>query len=417
MPLLLGTKEEDIMKWRACAELAARIKEDFSGKRAGGTLRQAQDLLEKYQASLQQELDYEAQCLQELDSLLQAIAAAGSPAELPLLQDRYRELACAHFSRRQAVLPFCDACNSLHDRLLDKVVSLAIKQLLQNGPGAANWALLVSGERSRGEQTLRARNHYLLLYRQGADPAPLIGALAGALKDAGYLESEQQLWHGTLQDWQVLLEAGRQAGEHKELPLPLPFQVPHAEPQQVNELERRLELMTELRFLQGDAALADQVLQSAEQVLKQARSGEAFFQLARRVLSLPLAVGHFGRWRLQRSLEHRGELDLEELALAPLVMTVRVLAVQAEVAGGGTVARIQALLSRGALDVELAERLLKAYQCFMQLKIRYQVGGRGDGAFCEPGALGEVEELRLRNSVAAVFSLQKIGYQRIVVQG
>ena len=78
--------------------------------------------------------------------------------------------------------------------------------------------------------------------------------------------------------------------------MPLPFEAPPSHPQQAFEQQQSLETLLDLRFLQGDPSLAGQALESARQALQSECERDSFRQLSRRVLSLPLATGHFGRW-------------------------------------------------------------------------------------------------------------------------
>ena len=415
MPLLLGTKGNDVMQWSGSVELLTSIKKSLVAKLAGSSGREAASMLEKFAGSLQDELTQEAAWLGELADCRQALDAAPSLEQLPTLQERYRQLLADHFHRRGSVLAFCGAADDWHDRILAKAVSLA-----QSAAGDTSvHALLASGTRGRLEQTFRGENSYFLLHAaQGSPSLPFRAQLESLLLQAGLLQGRQTLWHGSLSEWQALLESISQPAEQREPPTPLPFEAPlQSRSQQTPGQQWQLESMTDLSFLQGEAPLAQEALQLAEQAIQQQRWRDPFIQLSRRVLGLPLAIGHFGRWRLQRSGAHRGELDLEEFALGPLVACIRVLAVHAEIGASGTVARIQTLLAKGALDVELAERLLKAYQCFMQLKIRHEIDGKSRGAFCIPAQLGEAELARFKGAIQAVLSLQKIGYQRIVGQG
>jgi signal-transduction protein with cAMP-binding, CBS, and nucleotidyltransferase domain len=97
-----------------------------------------------------------------------------------------------------------------------------------------------------------------------------------------------------------------------------------------------------------------------------------------------------------------------------MVMLLRVLALYAGDASGGSVQRIQLLQEKGFLDVELAQRLLQAYQCIMQLKVLLEIRGEEAGLYCSPQDFSTETETRFRNALDAVQSLQKIGYQRLV---
>jgi signal-transduction protein with cAMP-binding, CBS, and nucleotidyltransferase domain len=424
MPMLLGTKENDILQWRASADLVAALKGKLARKWEQSRAGEAQSFLEKFIGALRDELGLEEQLSKELSALDGGIEGAADPGEMLPLQARYLEAVSAHFKRRRSVLALCGVCNQLHDRVLSRAVSFAGQRMLQLGQGGVPvYALLVSGDRGRREQTLRSKNRYFLLH-EGESPLLILFRrfVAAALQDAGLTSEDRALWHGTLGEWRAFLGGTFPQGEHGAPenildPLP-PFAAPQKPgPQELPAWGWRLEALADLCSVQGETPLASEALDAAAQAMQSQRNRDPFLQLARRVIGLPVALGRFGRWRLQREGVHRGELNLEEFALGPLVKTLRVLALHAEIQPCGTVDRVQRLLKKGALDVELASRLLKAFQCFMQHRILSEIRGEGSGSFCTPQEFGRDEEARFRSSLEAVLSLQKITYQRLVGQG
>ena len=421
MPMLLGTKGDEILKWRASTELIENLKKRLERKWGSSSSREAEAFLGTLIDSFKEELVYEGQLDEELAALNQAITEAPTPAALVPLQARYRELVAAHFRRRNSPLALCGTCNALHDRVLLRAAQLAEERMRDLGQGTAPvYALLVSGDRGRGEQTLYGRNRYLLLHQLDSQRFYLFSRqLTQALHEAGLLLEGETPWHGSLTEWRSLLKNG---GRHQEQRFPelepmLPFaaaQKQAAPP--LPEWSWRLESMADLCHVAGFEPLAEQALSAAAAALKEQRGRDPFFQLARRVINLPLALGHFGRWRLERGGEHQGEIDIETMGLSPLVQLVRILALQAEVHEGGTLERIRQLLYRGAMDVELAERLLKALQCLMQLRIEGEIRSEGAAAFANPEEFDMALDARLRSALEAVLNLQKIAYQKLVGQ-
>lgn len=421
MPMLLGTKGDDILKWRASTELVQGLKGRLERKWGSSSSRQGEAFLKTLIEALKEELRYEAELDQELAALELAVAQAPMPAALVPLQARHRELVSAHFRRRNSPLALCGACNDLHDRVLLRAAELAEERMRELGQGTAPvYALLVSGDRGRGEQTLYSVNRYLLLHQLDSERFHLFSRqLTQALREAGVLAEHESPWHGSLAEWRSLLKNG--GGREKPAspgldPMP-PFASPEARPAPpLPDWSWRLESMADLFFVAGFEPLAEQALTAAAAALREQRGRDPFFQLARRVINLPLALGHFGRWRLERGGEHQGEIDIEKLGLSPLVHLVRILALQAEVHEGGTLERVRQLLYRGALDVELAERLLKALQCLMQLRIESEIRSEERGGFANPEEFSMELDGRLRAALEAVLNLQKIAYQKLVGQ-
>ena len=421
MPLLLGTKGEDILSWRATGQLLTALEESLSEKWGRCSAREAEEFIGRLIESLDQELAYEQQYQGEIELLDRSLGEADDIKKLKRLEARYREVVCAHFSRRGSILSLCDALNRLHDRVLAKAALFAQQRMLELGQGKAPpFTLLVAGDRGRGESTLFSRNRYFLLQQEESPGSFLFSRqLLTTLSETGLLASELMFWHGTVEQWTALLSESfprQESGERREMLAALPpFAAPRQQgPQQMPVWGWRFEALADLAPVDAAVPAAAEAFKAATSALEKERDQGPFLQLARRVIGLPLAIGRFGGWRLQRDGEHRGEVNLEELALSPLVMTLRVLAVHSGIHAQGTVKRVSELLERRALDVELAGRLLKAYQCLMQHKVRSEIRSEEGSFFMAPEELGEAEEAQLRDALEAVLNLQKIAYQRLV---
>lgn len=420
MPMLLGTKGEDILTWRASRELLENLNTRLERKWESSSSRAAERFLGELIDTLRHEVDYETELDVELTALEEEIARAETASALVTPQRRYRELAAAHFRRRGSPLALCGACARAHDLVARKAAELAEERMRELGQGTAPvYALLVSGDRARGEQTLYSRNRYLLLHQLDSERFYLFSRqFTLALQQAGLIGEKETPWHGSLSEWRSLLQNGSGKGEPPPVsPAPLP-PFAAAQRQQATPLPEwrwRLESMADLAHLAGFEPLADQAIGAAALALKEELGRDPFFQLARRVINLPLALGRFGRWRLE-SGEHQGEIDVERLALSPLVQLVRILSLDRGVNEGGTLQRIRALLYRGALDVDLAERLLKALQCLLALRIESEIRFEGPGGYANPEEFDLPLDARLREAVEAVLNLQKIAYQGMVGQ-
>ena len=423
MPMLLGTKGDDILKWSVSTELVACLKSKLALKWEQSPSGEAHSFQEKYLGSLREELGYEAQLTRELDARNEGIGEADSPAQLLPLQARYREVVATHFRRRRSVLALCGLCCELHDRVLAKALNFAGERMLQLGQGSApGYALLVSGDRGRCEQTLQGANRYFLLHEEQAPRFLLFRRQVAALmQECGLQGGEVPIWHGSLRGWSSFLG---EAFAREEPPAPenflaaLPPFAAAPSPQSHEPAAGELGPveLADLIFVQGEAALAAEALAAAARTMQAECSRDPFLQLARQTIGRPVALGRFGGWRLERSGAHKGELKLKEFALDPLVMTLRVLALQLGNRAGGSVDRVRLLQEKGFLDVELAERLLQAFQCIMQLRILLEMRGE-DGSFCNPEEFSPETESRFRSALEAVLGLQKIGYQRLVAQG
>jgi signal-transduction protein with cAMP-binding, CBS, and nucleotidyltransferase domain len=203
----------------------------------------------------------------------------------------------------------------------------------------------------------------------------------------------KRVWRGSVEEWQRWQE--------KELR---------------REGEPRLSalcLLADLRSLHGDGILSIELAELAGERLRQESSAASFRQLTKKAVGMPVALGMFGGFRVERSGLHKGCFDLEQLALDPLVMNVRVLSIASGLKVTGTVERIKRLLEGGRLDVALAERLLMAFHEFGRHKVYLELAGGGadGGLYVNPDDLAEGDRQKVKESLEAVVNLQKIIFQ------
>jgi signal-transduction protein with cAMP-binding, CBS, and nucleotidyltransferase domain len=147
---------------------------------------------------------------------------------------------------------------------------------------------------------------------------------------------------------------------------------------------------------------------------------EAFVRLARKITAMPVALGFFGGLRVERSGEHRGEFNVEEFALAPLVKNITILACRFGLSETGTIPRIKKLVGNGRLDVELGDRLLRAYHEFSRQRIVEDVTRAVEapsGFYLNPENLNDEDMNNFKNGLESVATLQTIVYQVFAEQG
>ncbi len=199
----------------------------------------------------------------------------------------------------------------------------------------------------------------------------------------------KRLWRGTVDDWQ--------AWQEKEL---------RREGARLPAICR----LADLRPLHGDGMLSTELVEMAGERLRQETAAPLFHQVAKSAVGMPVALGMFGGFRVERSGAHRGCFDLEQQAIDPLVMNVGALSIAWGVRATGTVDRIKRLLEAGRLDVALAERLLMAFHELGRHLVRLEMaGGKGNGGlYLNPDGLAEPDRQRVRDALEAVVNLQKI---------
>jgi signal-transduction protein with cAMP-binding, CBS, and nucleotidyltransferase domain len=312
------------------------------------------------------------------------------------------------------------------DRLLTAAISLAEEVLTLDGrssPGLP-YALLADGCLGRSETGPFHRGQLFLVYDgEGSDCRDYFSALtmkiAAILNDnpllrpSGALPSRERFICSSRREWLARVSAeltsprddrsrrffstgGGGAGEER--------------------FAAALESVADLRTVAGDRALGEAVVAAGHDLLTQILTGESFWRHASHISSLPIALGVFGRFRLARTGSHRGELDLQHLALDPLVEGVRILAVHYGVRSSATVDRIKALQASGSLGVALAERLLVAchdfFRCHLEQELRLP-DAEGE-TFFNPETMDDVSRERMKSGLEDLGTLQRLVYQQLV---
>jgi len=164
-----------------------------------------------------------------------------------------------------------------------------------------------------------------------------------------------------------------------------------------------LAIFVDAHAVAGDAALLEQV---RDQLDAAATDNDAM--LARFAASIDAFETHSGWWnRLLTLGESAAEmLDLKKAGLFPLVHGVRSLALQHHVRATGTVQRIGALVTAGALPADLAPDLVDSLHFLMGLKLRVGLEAlamdRDDGRAVDLRRLGHLERDLLKDSLAVV---------------
>lgn len=406
MAIFPGVKGGDILAWRGVAELVSALQGAIGQRMTSLLPGEEMELLGRVQGRFDEELAAEERFAAEFARLARELQLAEYEDELPRLHDRFTRLAADYFRERGSVLALNSLCSGFRDELVRKVLQFAEQNTDPDhaGADAGPYCWLVGGAAGREEQSLRVDADYFLVYRDaGAGAARhfekfsyrVMAALerCGLMKEGQRTGPVKKLWRGSGEEWQSWQE---------------------------KELRREGELRTsilcrlaDLRPLHGDGVLCTELAELTGERLRLGASAPSFRQLAKGVVGMPVALGMFGGFRVERSGVHRGCFDLEQAALVPLVMNVRVLTIASGLRVTGTVARIKGLLEEGRLDVALAERLLMAFHEFGRHLARLEMAAdrRNGGMYLNPDDLAETDRQKVKDGMEAVVNLQKIIFQ------
>lgn len=330
-----------------------------------------------------------------------------SYAELRQIEEALTALEIARFVASGSVPGLHRGCTEFRDRLAARTLQLVEAELAKDGRGAAPcpYALISMGSDGREEQTLVTDQDYLIVYADGGGEEAdeyfriysqlLVERLAevGFAKCTGDIMPSNPTWRGSLQQWRRRLMA-----------------IVRYEYEEYAKNLMDLIVLSDARLVAGDRAAGEELIGTIHDF------EQSYFQviwgMARQATEMKVGLTMFGHLWTDREGEHRGLFNVKLLGWAPLVMNVRILAVNSGLRATSTLKRI-ALLEEGrrlspgnARDLADAYLLLTRHR--IELQIRFLRGEIGDTYFLDPARLADAEQEELCRALACIRDLQKV---------
>jgi CBS domain-containing protein len=435
MAIFPGAKGADILAWRGIAEVIGEMRRSKADRISGLLTEESIDLLNGLKGRLEEELAFEERFSALFAQAQAELENARIEDDFTTLMVRFNRLIEEYYRKRGSVVALHSLFAVCRDGLVRKGLQRVEEWLEMEGVGRppVRYCLLGGGSIGRMEQTFCIDPAYLLIH----DDTTADGA--------GYFEKFTYRAVALLESIGLLNSVGATAAlkafrpcSRMEWRRETTGDLAQDDREMLSDLVRR----ADLRLICGDSALAEEMinvvwsmLEFRQGELRETAKGAATASHIRTTLSFPMpglrdmgkgiaemptGLDFFNRLRVEKSGSHRGEFDLEQHALAPLVTNVRMMTVSAGLHEAGTIGRIKGLQERGQLSVELTERLLRAYHDFTRLKVNREITGGCEQdrfRFVNPQELTPDEEHRLRNGLEAVAGLEKIAYLHFSEQG
>lgn len=147
--------------------------------------------------------------------------------------------------------------------------------------------------------------------------------------------------------------------------------------------------------------------------LNEMTRGNKYFipQLAKNALINKPPLGFLRQFVVEKSGEHKNELNLKLKGLTPVVDAARVLALESGIAATNTMERLEAVADKGKLKPGFLSELDDAYDFinFIRISHHLQSRSRGDfmNNFIDPSRLNNIQRKWLKESFAIVSRLQE----------
>jgi CBS domain-containing protein len=290
----------------------------------------------------------------------------------------------------------------LNDRVMTKILRLAEERL---GPPPLPYCWVVLGSEGRREQTFKTDQDNALLY---ADPSEdertrasayfekLATFAQQALERCGYPPcpggwmASNPRWRMPLAAWQAMFKRWIEEVEY-------------------HSVEDAL-ILLDMRPVAGDLSLYERLAADIAERLK----GASFFKSILACVSIGRKppLGFFRTLVLDRSGEHKEELDIKETGTGPIVEAARVFAVDAGISQTNTVDRLSALRNLDYLDGKVLTELQEAFEFLTLLRLENQLQqareGRPLNNYISPRKLTHLQKGLLREAFQTVARVQSL---------
>lgn len=290
----------------------------------------------------------------------------------------------------------------LTEKFLLRVAALVERKL---GEPSADCAMFLWGDGGRREFTLDVRPRLGLVFDDGDGLVAADRVLkyfeefarhfADTLEACGFAGARSCLAAGSIMG----LDAWKKRfGDWAEAPFSYPLD----------------EDLFDMRPIRGEESL---VLELREHLHGLASKSEEFMDwLASRTVENRPPIGFFKRFVVEKSGEHRNELDLFGKGIKPLVDSVRIFSLEKKTSEVSTLKRLKALKERHGF--EHAQDAAQALEYLFTLVIHHQLAnaekGAGPDNFLNPGHLTNLERKTLKETfmlIANLYDIIEKGYR------
>jgi CBS domain-containing protein len=166
----------------------------------------------------------------------------------------------------------------------------------------------------------------------------------------------------------------------------------------------------DLRPVAGDFSLFESLLTHNRELLKQAGLFKSV--LGRITIDRKPPLGFFRTFVVERSGEHKEELDIKTFGTCPIVNAARLFAIDAGIESTNTVDRLSALESLSYLDETLRRDLLESFEFLTLLRLERQLqqsrAGQPLSNYVRPDTLTHLQRSLIKEAFQTVTRVQSV---------
>jgi CBS domain-containing protein len=341
----------------------------------------------------------------ELSSMVKSIEEAKTYEELGRHHQRSVAGVRNYFLEEQTIADVHDLFGHIRDAITARVLSLVEQEMERDGLGRppVEYAWIGLGSEGRNEQTFVTDQDNMIIYDEtngravAEAPNSYYAEFAGRIverldvvgftKCKGGIMPSNEKWRGSTTDWEQKIR------------------------ETFTEDKKTLELLdliilSDARHICGARRLHETFLQRFYALLKE--NGAVMKELARSAVLMPTALGFFGKFKVEGEGENKGKFNIKLQGWAPLIMSVRALALAENLYDTNTLKRIRKLREMNVIKRDVEEELVDAYLLFVKFRVMNQIEQPEASAnHINPDTLDAEEAGRLRKGMRVVESFQK----------
>ncbi|GER93271.1 hypothetical protein A45J_1007 [hot springs metagenome] len=300
--------------------------------------------------------------------------------------------------------------SEINDSLIKKVLEIAEKNF---GRPPVPYCFIVYGSEGRKEQTFKTDQDNAIIYADPRDDKE-----ASVVRD--YFERFSNFVINGLLECGFPLCTGNYMASNQKWRQPLSVWKQYFTDWIVTPTPEAIlasVILFDFRPVHGDVELAEDL---REHLLKALKDHDIFMvQMARMTVNVKPPIGFFRTFVVEKTGEHKDQLNLKFRCIAPLLNIVRLFALEKRIPDTSTIDRIRRLKNIHDTVREFGDELEHAFEFLMFLRVQHQLSqienGKSPDNFINPDQLSNLEKKTLKAVCSLISDIQEMIEQRYLL--
>lgn len=295
--------------------------------------------------------------------------------------------------------------SEINDRFMKRAVYVAMNRLGEEP--LVPFSIMVLGSEGRREQSLRTDQDNALIYQDypllDFDPKKYFERFSKVYIDTlleigfppcpGNVMISNPFWRRSAKEWRSAVKDWIE------------------KPKEENILN--VAIFFDFRNVFGDQSLTEDLWSFILQTLKENPGFLPF--LAVDAVRFKPPIGFFGDFVVEKTGEHKGEIEIKKGGIFPITQGIRALALEMGIGKRNTFERIEELKRLGVFSEEHAKDLKEAYRFLLSLRFKFQAQkikeGKEPDNYINPNRLSRAEKNTLKDVFKIIKEFQEFLYE------